>query len=86
MSINHLGARAAAFLARTLELAPFRKVLYSSDAFGPPELHYLGASLWRNGIAAVLGEFVARGQWGIDDAKRVATLVGRANAVRLYQL
>jgi predicted TIM-barrel fold metal-dependent hydrolase len=86
LSINHLGARAAAFLARTLELAPFRKVLYSSDAFGPPELHYLGASLWRNGIAAVLGEFVARGQWGIDDAKRVATLVGRANAVRLYQL
>lgn len=86
LSINHLGARAAAFIARTLELAPFRKVLYSSDAFGPPELHYLGARLWRDGISSVLGEFVERGQWGIDDAKRVATLVGRENAVRLYRL
>ena len=43
------GARAAAFIARTLELAPFRKILYSSDAFGPPELHYLGSALWRKG-------------------------------------
>ena len=42
LSINHLGARAEAFIARTLELAPFRKILYSSDAFGPAELHYLG--------------------------------------------
>ena len=59
LSVNHLGARAAAFIARTLELAPFRKILYSSDGFGPPELHYLGSALWRKGIGAVLGDFVA---------------------------
>ncbi len=86
LSINHLGARAEAFIARTLELAPFRKILYSSDAFGPPELHYLGARLWRDGITSVLGGFVDRAQWGIDDAKRVATLIGRDNARRLYRL
>lgn len=86
LSVNHLGARAGAFVARTLELAPFRKVLYSSDAFGPPELHYLGARLWRDAIGAALTDFVDRDQWSLPDALRVATLIGRDNAVRLYRL
>jgi len=86
LTVNHLGARAAAFIARTLELAPFRKLLYSSDAFGPPELHYLSARLWRDGMASVLGGFVARDEWGADDAVRVSTLIGRDNARRLYRL
>lgn len=86
LSVNHLGARAAAFLGRTMELAPFRKILYSSDAVGPVELHYLGARLWRDGIAEVLGGFVERGHWSLDDAIRVADLIGRRNAERVYGL
>nr|WP_082135907.1 amidohydrolase family protein [Mycobacterium sp. EPa45] len=86
LSINHLGARAEAFIARTLELAPFRKILYSSDAFGPAELHYLGSLLWRAGMAAVLTGFVARDQWSEADAMRVIDLIGRDNAVRVYRL
>jgi uncharacterized protein len=86
LSINHLGARAEAFIARTLELAPLRKVLYSSDAYGPPELHFLGSRLWRDGITEVLGGFVRRGHWSLADAVRVATLVGRDNARRVYGL
>lgn len=86
LSVNHLGARARDFIARTFELAPFRKILYSSDAFGPPELHYLGARLWRDAMTAVLGEFVERGQWSADDAVRVAGMVGRGNAIRVYNL
>jgi predicted TIM-barrel fold metal-dependent hydrolase len=86
LSVNHLGARAAAYLGRTLELAPFRKILYSSDAYGPAELHYLGARLWRQGITEVLAGFVDRGHWSVPDALRVAGLIGRDNAVRLYRL
>ena len=86
LSVNHLGARAQAFIARTLELAPFRKILYSSDAFGPPELHYLGSRLWRDGMAAVLGDFVERGQWSVADAMRVAGLIGSGNSRRLYDV
>jgi predicted TIM-barrel fold metal-dependent hydrolase len=86
LSINHLGARAEAFIARTLELAPFRKILYSSDAFGPAELHYLGSALWRAGMAAVLTGFVTRGQWSEADAIRVVDLIGRDNARRVYRL
>lgn len=86
LTINHLGARAGSFIARTLELTPFRKLMYSSDAFGPPELHYLGSQLWRQGITSALTEFVAGGQWSHNDAIRMATLIGRENAMRLYRL
>ncbi|ORA25928.1 amidohydrolase family protein [Mycobacterium angelicum] len=84
LSVNHLGARAPAFLARLLELAPFRKIVYSSDGFGPAELHYLGAALWRNGIHRVLGEFVASGDWSEGDAIRVVDLIAHDNAARIY--
>jgi predicted TIM-barrel fold metal-dependent hydrolase len=86
LAINHLGARAAAFIGRLLELAPFRKILYCSDGFGPAELHYLGARLWRNGIRDVLNAFVERGEWAEADAIRVVDLIAHGNARRVYGL
>ncbi|WP_293325814.1 amidohydrolase family protein [Mycobacterium sp.] len=86
LSVNHLGARAPEFIARLLELAPFRKILYSSDGFGPAELHYLSAALWRNGIHRVLGEFVDNGDWCEIDAIRVVDLIAHDNSARVYHL
>lgn len=86
LSINHLGARAPTFIARLLELAPFGRIVYSSDGFGPAELHFLGAALWRRGIQRVLSVFVDDGDWSEADAIRVVELIARANAARLYQL
>ncbi len=86
LSINYLGARSAAFIGRLLEMAPFRKILYSSDGFGPAELHCLGARLWRNGIQAVLQEFVDADEWSERDAVRVADLIAQGNARRVYRL
>jgi predicted TIM-barrel fold metal-dependent hydrolase len=86
LTINHLGARASGLIGRLLELAPFRKILYSSDGFGPPELHYLGARLWRNGIRDVVGEFISAGEWSLDDGKRVIDLIASTNARRVYGL
>jgi uncharacterized protein len=86
LSINHLGARGPAFIARLLELAPFRKIVYSSDGFGPVELHYLGARLWRNGIHRVLSGFVNDGDWSAADAIRVIDLIARDNSARIYRL
>jgi uncharacterized protein len=86
LTINHLGAGAPAFIARLLELAPFRKIVYSSDGFGPVELHYLGTRLWRNGIHRVLSGFVDDDEWSAADAIRVADLIARNNAARIYQL
>ena len=86
LSVNHLGSRAPAFIARLLELAPFRKIVYSSDGFGPAELHYLGTTLWRNGIHRVLSGFVDDGDWSSADAMRVVDLIARDNAARIYRL
>ncbi|MCV7090382.1 amidohydrolase family protein [Mycobacterium interjectum] len=84
LSVNYLGARAPAFIARLLEMAPFRRILYSSDGYGPAELHFLGAALWRNGIHRVLRGFVENGDWSEGDAIRVVDLIARDNAARLY--
>jgi predicted TIM-barrel fold metal-dependent hydrolase len=85
-ALNHVGARSAAVLAEALELTPFHKMLYSSDAFGLPELHYLGATGFRRDLARVTGAFVADGAWSAADADRVGYLVGAANARRVYRL
>lgn len=84
--LNHVGARSAAVLAETLELTPLHKALYSSDAFGLPELHYLGATGFAADIAKVTGAFVADGAWSAADAQRAAYLIGTANAARVYRL
>lgn len=86
LALNYVGARAAAVLAESLELAPLGKVLYSSDAYGLPELIYLGARLWRNAMAEVLGGWVAAGQWTSADAIRVAGMIAAGNAARIYGL
>lgn len=86
LAINHLGARSQAFIGRLVEMAPFRKILYSSDGFGPAELHYLGARLWRNGIRDVFQGFVDAGEWSESDAMRVVDLIARGNAERVYAL
>ena len=85
-ALNHVGARSAAVLAEALELAPPPKMLYSSDAFGLPELHYLGAARFRRDLGRVLGAFVADGDWTAADARRAAELIGSGNARRVYRL
>jgi uncharacterized protein len=85
-ALNHVGARSAAVLAEAMELTPFHKMLYSSDAFGLPELHYLGATGFRRDLDRVTGAFVADGAWSAADAERVGHLVGEANARRVYRL
>ncbi|HSS24639.1 MAG TPA: amidohydrolase family protein [Mycobacterium sp.] len=86
LSVNYLGARAPSFIARLLEMAPFRKILYSSDGYGPVELHFLGARLWRKGIHRVLRGFVEDGDWSESDAISVVDLIARDNAARIYRV
>jgi uncharacterized protein len=86
LAANYLGARAAAVVAESLELAPFGKILFSTDAWGLPELHYLGALLWRRATAQVLGGFVADGAWDEAEALRIAAMIGGGNARRVYAL
>lgn len=84
--LNHVGARSAAVLAESLELTPFHKMIYSSDAFGIPELHYLGATGFRRDFATITDAFVADGLWSRADADRAGRQIGWQNALRVYRL
>jgi predicted TIM-barrel fold metal-dependent hydrolase len=86
LAVNYTGARSRAIVAESLEVAPFGKLLFSSDAWGPAELHHLGAVLWRHAMASVLGEWVESGEWSGADALRVTQMVGAGNAKRVYRL
>jgi uncharacterized protein len=86
LAVNHVGARAAAIVAESLELAPFSKLLYSSDAYGLAELHCLGALAFRQSFDEVTGAWVREGRWSAADAARVAEMVGSGNARRVYRL
>ncbi|GAA1942729.1 amidohydrolase family protein [Nocardioides hwasunensis] len=86
LAVNFLGAASSRLIAEAMELAPFAKQLYSSDAFGLPELHVLGSILWRRGMGLTLGEWVRRGDWAESDARDAVDLIARSNAERVYRL
>ena len=86
LAVNYVGARSPAIIAESLELAPFHKILFSSDAWGLSELTYLGALLFKRGLGEVLDSFVARGDWSKQDAIQVARGIGSGNALRAYGL
>lgn len=78
--------RSAAVLAELCELAPFDRVLFSTDGFGLAELYLIATTAFRRGLGTVLDELVTRGEWTAEDAMRVARLIGADNARRVYRL
>lgn len=86
LAINYSGARSAAIIAESLELAPFGKVLFSSDAWGLSELTFLGALLYRRGLGELLDSWINRGDWSAADAVAVANAISRDNASQVYGL
>ena len=86
LATHNLGARSANLIRELLELAPFGKVLFSSDAFGLAELYLLGTLLFRRGLGGHLADGVADGDWTAADAERVAGMIGAGNARRAYRL
>ncbi|MEU6904860.1 amidohydrolase family protein [Streptomyces coeruleorubidus] len=86
LTLHHVGpARAGAVLAEALEITPFRKLLYSSDAYGVPEFFHLGALAFRQGLAGLLQERVDADELSLPDALRIARWAGRDNARRVYR-
>lgn len=86
LATHNVGSRAPAVLAEALELVPLRKFLFSSDAFGLPELYYLGALLFRQGLSSFLQARLDDGDIGFDDAERIAALITTGNARRAYRI
>ena len=78
--------RALAAIGEFCELAPFGKLLFSTDGCALPELYLVGAAQFRHSFGRLLGGWVADGAMSPEDGLRVATLVGAGNARRLYRL
>ncbi len=84
LAVPYVGARSRSVIAEMLELAPFAKVLYASDAYGLPELHLLGALRFRAALGGLLEQACATDEIAPADAERVATMIARENARRVY--
>ncbi|MEV6828020.1 amidohydrolase family protein [Amycolatopsis sp. NPDC051102] len=83
---HNAGFRAPAVLAELLEIAPFGKVLFSTDAFGLAELYHLGTALFRQGLSDFVRAALAADAMSEKDAVRLCALVGHENAKRIYRL
>jgi predicted TIM-barrel fold metal-dependent hydrolase len=86
LTVTHLGVRATDVLGEFFELAPFGKLMYSSDAFGLPELYLVAAAQFRHGLGRLLDRWVADGGLDVAQALGLADLVGADNARRVYRL
>jgi hypothetical protein len=84
LTVEYVGARATAVLGEFLELAPFGKVMYSSDAYGLPELYLVGAAQFRHSLGRVLTGFVDDDAMRPADATAIGAAIGAGTATRLY--
>ncbi|MFI1034648.1 amidohydrolase family protein [Streptomyces sp. NPDC020951] len=87
LTLHQVGPpRARAVLEEALEITPFRKLLYSSDAYGVAEFYRLGALAFRRGLGDLLQDRVDADELGLPDALRLARWAGADNARRVYRL
>ena len=86
LATHNLGRRAPALLAEALELAPFGKFLYSSDAFGLPELYHLGAALFRRALSDFFTAGLEQDLYSERTVARLTRMIGADNARRAYRL
>jgi uncharacterized protein len=86
LAVHNTGALSHVLIRETLELAPFGKLLFSSDAYALAELYYLGAQLFRRGLSAIFEELIKADEITTQDAAHISGLIARDNAYRVYGL
>ncbi|GIJ44369.1 amidohydrolase [Virgisporangium aliadipatigenens] len=84
LTIGHLGVRGDAVLGEFLELAPFGKVLFSTDAYLLPELYLVGVKQFRHGLRKLLDGWRADDALSAADAARLEERLTSGNARRVY--
>ncbi|WP_166805605.1 amidohydrolase family protein [Cryobacterium ruanii] len=83
---HYMGASAGFAVRESLEIAPFHKVLYSSDAYGLAEHYLVSATSWRSAISRIADEWLADDWLTTGEADRIVELVAAGNARRVYEL
>lgn len=83
---HYTGPSVSTSLREALEITPFSKLLYSSDAHGLAEHYAVSAQLWRRGINQIFDEWIADDWLTASEAERFARMIAGENAARLYNL
>lgn len=90
VDISEMTPFASSGLARKLlallEMAPTDKIMFGTDGFGVPEIHWLGAKLAREALDSALSELMASGWIDAGLPDEIARKVLRENALRIYRL
>ncbi|KAF8672674.1 hypothetical protein HU200_049368 [Digitaria exilis] len=73
-------------LKELLELAPIKKVMFSTDGYAFPETYYLGANRSRDVVYRVLAAACEDGDLSIQEAIEAVEDIFRRNALHLYKL
>ncbi len=73
-------------LAESMEVAPFGKLLFSSDAFALAELFFIASVEFRHALNRILADWWRNGRCSPGDAARITYMIGVGNAQRLYHL
>lgn len=81
---NWAGPSYQNMMQEALELAPFTKQLFSTDAFGLSELYYLGAMRFRNSLRNILDNWIELDECTPQYADQIMTWIGSDNARRIY--
>jgi uncharacterized protein len=84
--LNFAGPSSSRIMREALEIAPYTKQLFSSDAFGLPELHYLGVVQFRRALSEALDSWLGAGNCTPKDAEEIFEAIARGNAARIYPL
>ncbi|CAD6205249.1 unnamed protein product [Miscanthus lutarioriparius] len=73
-------------LKELLELAPIKKVMFSTDGYAFPETYYLGAKRARDVVYRALSAACEDGDLSIQEAIEAVEDIFRRNALHLYKL
>ena len=72
-------------IEESLGLAPTTKILYGSDAWGVPDIIYLGSLHSRKVLTNVLNRWIEQGWLGEREARQAALNILQLNSKKLYQ-
>ncbi|MEU4442157.1 amidohydrolase family protein [Actinosynnema sp. NPDC050801] len=86
LATHSVAHQASRVLAEALEIVPFGKFLFSTDAFALVELYYLGTLFFRRALSDFLSAGLRAHALAVADAERIARLIGWENAHRVYRL
>ena len=73
-------------LRMIFDMCPMNKVMYGSDGFVTPEIHWLGAVTAKDALSRLFMEYVEKGLFSYESIMEVAAMVLAGTANKLYGL